>query len=110
MFRFVTPLLGAALLFQAYTARADDSGSLPAPAPEAQAVAPAVAAASAVQAATAASQAQPQQHCWREYRVGSAFPKTRCESGESEADIQHRLAEWNHALERANQVIKAPGP
>jgi len=60
--------------------------------------------------AAASAPAQPQQHCWREYHVGSNFPVTHCESdnSETEAERQRRLGEWHNSLTRANQSAKPP--
>jgi hypothetical protein len=111
MHRLAISLAAAAALAAAVLARAE--GGTPADAStalDANSFGQAVrseAPASAPQVAAAAS--EPQQHCWKEYRVGSNFPVTRCESGETEAEKQRRLGDWNRSLTRANGIVHAPG-
>ena len=84
----------AAALFAATAARADD------PAAPAATTAPATPAASAP--------ATPRQHCYKEYRVGSNFPVTHCESEETAADRQ-RIDAIQGEIRRSTSQVTAPG-
>jgi hypothetical protein len=98
----------AALALAATTAvRAED----PNPAAQAPEAAPAASSAAQVAAAPASAAAARQQHCWKEYRVGSNLPVTHCESAdESEAERLERVRNVQNAIMRNNATaVRAPG-
>lgn len=102
MQRSIALALAALALVSSAVVRADD------PAPAAQA-APAASGAE-VAAAQASAPAAPKQHCWKEYRVGSNFPVTHCESTEeTEAQRQERMRNVENAITRSNNMVRAVG-
>ena len=102
MHRSIAMVLAGLAFASSAVVRADDSATAAQAAPAASAA--------EVAAASASAPAAPKQHCWKEYRVGSNFPVTHCEStDESEAQRQERLRNVENAVTRTNTMVKGVG-
>ena len=112
MHKFIALGLSALALVSSAAVRADDAAQAAQATPATQAAEAAPAASAAqVAAAPASAAAKPQQHCWKEYRVGSNMPVTHCETSEDN-DPQHQAQVrniQNEITREAGAAARAPG-